>query len=176
MSLIVSNGAILRNMSKQKLGSIIATSFFTAFFILMISTQLHLTYASDDVLDNVLDNVVTVYKSASCGCCKKWVSHLEANGFKVKSVNSNNMTKIKDENGVPKGARSCHTATVGGYVIEGHVPAADIKKLLAEKRAVAGLAVPGMPMGSPGMEGARKDNYNVYEFDKKGRARVVANY
>ena len=168
MSLITSNRTAVKNTNKQKLGFIIASSFFVAFFILMISTQLHLTYASDDV--------ITVYKSASCGCCKKWVSHLEENGFKVKSVNSNNMTKIKDDNGVPNAARSCHTATMGNYVIEGHVPAADIKKLLAEKRTVAGLAVPGMPMGSPGMEGARKDNYSVYEFDKKGRARVVTKY
>jgi hypothetical protein len=168
MSYTVSYKTAEKNTSKQKLWPIITLSFLSAFVILMVSTQLHLTYASDDI--------ITVYKSASCGCCRKWVSHLEENGFKVKSINNSNMTKIKNDNGVPKAARSCHTAIIGDYVIEGHVPAQDIKKLLAEKRSVAGLAVPGMPMGSPGMEGARKDNYSVYEFDKKGRARAIAKY
>ncbi|MFK5894994.1 MAG: DUF411 domain-containing protein [Pseudomonadota bacterium] len=138
------------------------------FFTIIISTQYRLSYAQD--------NVITVYKSASCGCCNNWISHLKENGFKVNSINSSNMTQIKDEKGIPIGARSCHTATIGDYVIEGHVPAADINKLLAEKRSVAGLAVPGMPMGSPGMEGKKSDAYAVYEFDKQGRARVVANY
>ena len=143
-------------------------TLLAAFFILMISTQYHLSYAQDDV--------ITVYKSPTCGCCKKWVSHLEDNGFKVKAINSSNMTKIKDEKGVPVNVRSCHTASTSDYVIEGHVPAADIKKLLAEKRPVAGLAVPGMPMGSPGMEGKRSDHYAVYEFNKKGHNRVVSTY
>jgi len=134
----------------------------------MISTQLHLTYASDDV--------ITVYKSPTCGCCSKWISHLEENGFKVKAINSKNMSKIKDKHNVPVAARSCHTAIIGDYVIEGHVPAADIKQLIAEKRSVAGLAVPGMPMGSPGMEGPRKDKYNVYEFEKNGHTKIVTKY
>jgi len=159
---------------------IIAGGLFIAFVLLMISTQLHLSYASDEILDNVPVNVpvnvVTVYKSPTCGCCTKWISHLEENGFKVKAINSNNMSKIKDKNGVPVSARSCHTAIIGGYFIEGHVPANDIKKLLAEKRDVKGLAVPGMPMGSPGMEGPRKDKYNVYELSKNGKAKIVNQY
>ena len=122
------------------------------------------------------ENVITVYKSPTCGCCNKWISHLEDNGFKVNAIDSDNMSAIKDKQGVPAGARSCHTAVINDYVIEGHVPAADIRKLLTEKREVAGLAVPGMPMGSPGMEGKRVDRYSVYEFEKNGQARVVSNY
>ncbi len=122
------------------------------------------------------NEVITVYKSPTCGCCKKWITHLEDNGFKVKAIDSNDMASIKDQQGVPMGARSCHTAVINNYVIEGHVPAQDIKNLLKEKRTVAGLAVPGMPMGSPGMEGSRVDNYMVYEFDKTGHAKIVSKY
>ncbi len=125
---------------------------------------------------NTGSEVITVYKSPTCGCCKKWITHLEDNGFKVKAIDSNDMASIKDQQGVPMGARSCHTAVVNDYVIEGHVPAQDIKNLLKEKRAVAGLAVPGMPMGSPGMEGSRVDKYMVYEFDKTGHAKIVSKY
>ena len=86
------------------------------------------------------------------------------------------MTKIKEMAGIPTGAGSCHTAFINDYVIEGHVPANDIKKLLKEKRAVSGLTVPGMPMGSPGMEGHRVDKYSVYEFDEKGTMNEVQRY
>ncbi len=127
-------------------------------------------------VDNTNSEVITVYKSPTCGCCNKWITHLEDNGFKVKAVDSNDMASIKDQQGVPMGARSCHTAIINNYVIEGHVPAKDIKNLLKEKRAVAGLAVPGMPMGSPGMEGGRVDKYMVYEFDKTGHAKIVSKY
>ncbi|WP_246540315.1 DUF411 domain-containing protein [sulfur-oxidizing endosymbiont of Gigantopelta aegis] len=146
----------------------IFSAAFVSFIVLILVLQTDESYADE--------NVVTVYKSPTCGCCKKWVSHLEDNGFKVNAIDTDNMTAIKDKNGVPMGARSCHTAIVGGYVIEGHVPADDIKKLLQEKRQVTGLAVPGMPMGSPGMEGNRVDKYSVYEFDKSGKAAVVNQY
>lgn len=119
---------------------------------------------------------VTVYKSPTCGCCKVWVDHLRANGFNVTAKDMNNMNEIKAKLGVPPGLGSCHTATVNGYVIEGHVPAADIKRLLAEKSKVAGLTAPGMPMGSPGMEGPRKDRYDVLAFDAKGGTRVYARH
>lgn len=122
------------------------------------------------------EDVITVYKSPTCGCCKNWITHLEDNGFKVNAIDSNDMASIKDQQGIPMGARSCHTAIINNYVIEGHVPAQDIKNLLKEKRKVAGLAVPGMPMGSPGMEGPRKDKYMVYEFDKTGHAKIVNRY
>jgi hypothetical protein len=117
---------------------------------------------------------VTVYKSPTCGCCAKRNEHMKANGFAVTSNDMPDMASIKDKNGVPAPLRSCHTAIVGGYVIEGHVPADVIKKLLRERPQVAGIAVPGMPMGSPGMEGPTKDTYQVVSFDKKGATTVYA--
>ncbi len=119
---------------------------------------------------------VTVYKSASCGCCKDWIRHLQANGFAVEAYNVQDLAETKRQNGVSPQLGSCHTARVGGYVVEGHVPARDIKRLLAEKPAVAGLAVPGMPAGAPGMDGRRKDPYNVYAFNRDGSTSVYARY
>jgi hypothetical protein len=118
--------------------------------------------------------VVTVYKSPTCGCCSKWVSHLESNGFVVNAINKNDLGPIKRELGIEPQFQSCHTAKIGNYVVEGHVPAADIKKMLTEKPDIDGLAVPRMPMGSPGMEGPRKDNYNVLAI-KKGASPTVYN-
>jgi len=120
--------------------------------------------------------VVTVYKSPTCGCCNKWVDHLESNGFKVNAINRNDMPAIKKNLGVAPGLESCHTAKVGDYVIEGHVPAADIKRLLKEQPDVHGLSVPGMPMGSPGMEGPRQDAYDVLSIDKRGRTSIFNEY
>jgi len=119
---------------------------------------------------------ITVYKSPTCKCCNKWVQHLEDNGFNVDTVNKFDMKSIKSKEGVPLQLASCHTAVVGDYVIEGHVPAADIKRLLKEKPDVAGLTVPGMPMGSPGMEGARKDAYKVLTFTKDGDSSIFSEY
>jgi len=112
---------------------------------------------------------ITVYKSPSCGCCGKWVEHLEANGFTVKVNNQRDMRPVKQHYGIDGKLQSCHTGVVDGYLIEGHVPAEDIQRLLRERPAVRGLAVPGMPMGSPGMEGPRKDNYDVLAFDDEGK-------
>jgi hypothetical protein len=117
---------------------------------------------------------MTVYKSPTCGCCAKWVEHMRANGFAVTVNETPDVAPIKDKQGVPAELRSCHTALVGGYAIEGHVPADVIKKLLRERPNAVGLAVPGMPMGSPGMEGASKDSYNVMLFDKAGKATIYA--
>jgi len=120
---------------------------------------------------------VTVYKSPTCGCCQKWVDHLKTNGFSVNAINTDDLVKHKIANGVPYELGSCHTALVGGYVIEGHVPASDIKRLLKERPPVRGLAVPGMPIGSPGMEqGAHKDKYEVLAFDKQGKTSVYARH
>jgi len=120
--------------------------------------------------------VVTVYKSPTCGCCGKWVKHMEKNGFKVVTKNRNNLTPIKKQFGIKQEFQSCHTAKIGNYVVEGHVPAADIKRMLKEKPAIVGLAVPGMPMGSPGMEGHRKDNYNVLAINKGNATTVFSSY
>jgi hypothetical protein len=120
---------------------------------------------------------VTVYKSPTCGCCKEWVKHLQANGFSVTTHDVTDIIPYKTANGVPAALGSCHTAKVGGYVIEGHVPASDIKRLLKERPPVRGLAVPGMPVGSPGMEqGGHKDRYDVLTFDKQGNTAVYARY
>ena len=98
------------------------------------------------------DPLVVVHKHASCGCCNGWVSHLRKAGFEVEVRNVEHMTPVKERVGVPSGKQSCHTAEVAGYFIEGHVPAVDVKRLLAEKPAAKGLVLPGMPLGSPGME------------------------
>ena len=114
---------------------------------------------------------IMVYKSPTCGCCAGWAEHLQKNGFDVSVENRDDLPMIKASRGVPEDLQSCHTAIVDGYTIEGHVPAGDIKKLLAQKPDAQGLAVPGMPMGSPGMEmGDRKDSYRVILFNKTGRA------
>lgn len=117
---------------------------------------------------------VTVYKSPTCGCCGKWVEHLGENGFEVETVDVNAMTSVKESLGVPQSMYSCHTAQVGGYVIEGHVPAADITRLLQQRPPIAGLAVPGMPIGSPGMEGPNPQAYDVIAFDAQGGANVFS--
>ena len=119
---------------------------------------------------------VTVYKSPTCGCCKNWVAHLEASGFRVITHDTRDMDSVKREHGIPVSLASCHTALVDGYVIEGHVPASAIKRLLKERPPVAGLTVPGMPMGSPGMEGPRKDAYNALLFNRAGDAAIYESY
>ena len=117
---------------------------------------------------------ITVYKDPGCGCCKAWITHLEQHGFTVTAHDVRTMNEVKANLGVPSALHSCHTATVGAYVVEGHVPADLIHRLLRERPKVAGLAVPGMPMGSPGMEGARKDPYDVLTYDARGRTAVFA--
>jgi len=121
---------------------------------------------------------VTVYKSATCGCCSKWITHLENEGFKVVSHDKDDMTSIKVEAGLQPELASCHTAFVDGYVIEGHVPADDIKRLLTEKPPVLGLTAPGMPQKSPGMqpEGDTPQGYDLLAFDKAGQTHVFTAY
>ena len=117
---------------------------------------------------------MTVYKSPTCGCCSEWVKHVRAAGFKVKVIDMDDVSSIKAESGVPGKLASCHTALVGGYVIEGHVPADLIKRLLQERAKIRGLSVPGMVAGSPGMEGGPPQHYDVVTFDAKGRSSVYA--
>ena len=120
--------------------------------------------------------VITVYKDAACGCCKSWIEHLIKHGYRVDAKDTPDMTDIKRSLGVPEELSACHTAVVNGYLIEGHVPAADIARLLKEKPKVAGLAVPGMPMGSPGMEGPRTQRYQVLSFDTAGKTKIFTSY
>ena len=120
---------------------------------------------------------LTVYKSATCGCCASWADHMKRNGFAVDAhdVSDDMLNQVKTTAGVPPSLRSCHIALAGGYAFEGHVPADVVKKALDEKPKLVGLAVPGMPAGSPGMEmGGRKDAYEVMAFDKSGRSWVYA--
>jgi hypothetical protein len=121
--------------------------------------------------------VVTVVKSPSCGCCNAWVAHLRSAGFQVRITDVADVTPTARRLGVPDDLRSCHTASVGGYAIEGHVPATDIRRLLAQRPAAAGLAVPGMPMGSPGMEhGGHRERYQTILFTRAGQRRVFATH
>ena len=118
---------------------------------------------------------MTVYKDPNCGCCTEWVSHVRKAGFVVTVRDTADMSAVKASFGVPAALESCHTARVGSYAIEGHVPADLIQRLLREQPVARGLAVPGMPMGSPGMEqGAQKDAYDVVLFDKAGKTRIFA--
>lgn len=122
---------------------------------------------------------ITVYRSPTCGCCEDWSKHLAANGFVVRTETMTDMDPIKIRFAVPEDMMSCHTGVIGGYAVEGHVPAELIHKMLREKPRVAGIAVPGMPMGSPGMEGTgahagHKEAYNVYLFERNGRTMLYA--
>lgn len=121
--------------------------------------------------------VIDVYKSPTCGCCNKWIDHLRANGLDVRSYDTDNVAQHKARLGVPPGYGSCHTAEVDGYVIEGHVPAREIKRLLKEKPRARGLVVPAMPVGSPGMEAdGRKDPYKVFLVNRNGSTRTYVQY
>jgi len=125
----------------------------------------------------VADREMTVYRSPTCGCCGKWIAHVKQHHFAVKDIVSDDMQAIKQKFGVPSELSSCHTAIVDGYVIEGHVPVADIEKLLQTKPAVVGISAPGMPMGSPGMEmGGRQEDYAVVSFDKDGKVQVFSEH
>lgn len=120
---------------------------------------------------------MVVYKTSTCGCCGKWVEHLEANGFQVEVNEVADIVEQGRALGVPDELRSCHTGTIGGYAIEGHVPAADIKRLLDERPEAKGLTVPGMPTGSPGMEnGSYVEPYSVLLFNADGTTRVYQSY
>jgi len=119
---------------------------------------------------------IEVYKTENCGCCKEWVKHLESHGFTVKAQNVASPGDYREKFGIPDELGSCHTGLVEGYALEGHVPAAEIKRLLAEKPKAKGLAVPAMPIGSPGMEGPRKDPYDVLLVQGNGRHSVYKHY
>jgi hypothetical protein len=119
-----------------------------------------------------------VYKSPTCGCCSKWVDHMREGGFTVEVTDLSNeaLDALKAKHGIPRTAQSCHTGLVNGYVVEGHVPVAEVHRLLKERPSIAGIAVGGMPIGSPGMEvpGQRPQTYNVVAFDKEGAVKVYS--
>jgi hypothetical protein len=119
---------------------------------------------------------VVVYKDPSCECCGRWASHMRRNGFTVVVNSVEDMDPIKRKAGIPESMESCHTAYVGGYLVEGHVPASDIKRVLSERLAIKGLAVPGMPSSAPGMDSPEGESYVVFAFDAKGATSVFASY
>ena len=152
-------------MRKNLIRAVLAAAAVTALFAVGITTS-----AQRPV-------TVEVFKTPTCGCCALWVKHLEENGFQTKVTDMDDLSAVKKKQGVPSKATSCHTAVVDGYALEGHVPASEVRRLLKERPAVAGLAVPGMPLGSPGMDfGSTKQPYDVLSFDKAGGLKVYASY
>jgi hypothetical protein len=120
---------------------------------------------------------ITVYHSPSCGCCSGWIEHMQAQGFQMDDRLMDDLEDIKQEHNVPSDLASCHTSIVNGYVIEGHVPAEDVKRLLEEQPNVAGIAVPGMPVGTPGMEaGDQRESFTVVSFDQQGNRETFSEY
>ncbi len=120
---------------------------------------------------------ITAYRSPNCGCCVGWLDHLEEAGFQVTDQVTENIQTVKGEHNVPRDLSACHTAVIGDYVVEGHIPASDIKRLLVEQPDVDGIAVPGMPIGSPGMEsGDIQEPYNVYTFTENGNTEIYQQY
>ena len=119
---------------------------------------------------------ITVYSSPSCGCCHAWIDHMKDNGFDVTVQSLSDVTPMKRKLHVPNPLWSCHTGMVAGYVVEGHVPAEVVRKLIAERPSVIGVAVPGMPAGSPGMEGLTRDRYDVVAFSAAGEQSVYASF
>lgn len=144
-----------------------------------LMTLLALTAAPLGALAAASDRMMTVWKDPDCGCCAEWVKHLEKNGFVVKVVDTGNQA-IRTQLGVPPKFGSCHTALIQGYVIEGHVPSADIQRLVKEQPRALGLAVPKMPIGSPGMDGpeykGRRDPYEVLLIQKDGGSSVFSSH
>ena len=134
--------------------------------------------STESQLSTSARRLIDVYKSPTCGCCSKWVDHLREEGFEVRTTDTNDLADFKASHGVPTQVESCHTALVAGYVVEGHVPASDIERLLRERPGIRGLAVPGMPIGSPGMEvpGTKGQPYDVLAFDNDGRTEVFATH
>ncbi|KOP26769.1 metal-binding protein [Hapalosiphon sp. MRB220] len=121
---------------------------------------------------------ITVYRSPSCSCCGAWIEHMQKHGFKInEDIKTDEMEAIKQKYNLPQDLASCHTAIIDSYVMEGHIPADDIKRFLKQKPKFAGLAVPGMPLGTPGMEsGNRKQPFAIVAFDKKGKVEVFKEY
>jgi len=149
------------------------SSYFT---ILLVSGLVFPGFSACLEAQSTLPTLV-VHKTPTCGCCSNWIDHVKAAGFPVEVHDHQSLALIKAENGVDVELRSCHTATVAGYVIEGHVPADDIIRLVTEKPDIKGIAVPGMPIGSPGMEqGPRVQPYRVVSWDEAGSTAVFAEY
>jgi hypothetical protein len=121
-------------------------------------------------------DVVNLYKNPYCGCCDLYADHLRAEGFEVKLINTNDMASIKEKHKVPENLEGCHTATNGGYVFEGLIPAEHIQKVLAERPSIKGLSIPGMPVGAPGMPGEKSKPIHVYTLDGSAKPKIFASF
>ena len=119
---------------------------------------------------------VTVHKSPNCGCCNAYISYLKRNGFSVEVENMDDLDPIKEKYNIPRHLRSCHTAVYGDHIVEGHVPLEIMSKMFSEESEVKGLALPGMPSGSPGMPGAKSGPFEVYELDEEGEYKMFMDY
>ena len=144
--------------------------------ILTTATALLFAQVSFNATASETRPLVEVYKSASCGCCKQWIQHLEKNGFEVEAHNVSDVSAARQALGMPQQLGACHTAKVGNYLVEGHVPAADIRKLLKQKPDALGIAVPGMPPGSPGMESPNPVHYDTLLVGKDGKVKVFSHH
>lgn len=146
-------------------------------FLLMQLFAFNIFAAAPSYTEIQSNTEIKVYRDPECQCCHKWIAHLEENKFNVLDLLRPDMASIKEAAHLPKQMTSCHTAMVDGYIIEGHVPAADIRRLLTEKPKIAGLAVPQMPVGAPGMEmGEVKHNFTVFQFNKDGKYTIFTSY
>ena len=156
------------------------TVFYTTVLILLIligflgNRMIQNRAAAEASYGEILE--ITMYHGEGCNCCIKWASYLEQNGFVVKDEIVANLIDIKADHNMPSNLASCHTAIIDGYLVEGHVPAGEIRRLIAEKPEAIGISVPGMPQGAPGMESFRPEPYNVWLIDKNGSQSVYARY
>jgi hypothetical protein len=142
-----------------------------------LSTSVAVSAQPANPTKSIQHKYATVYRSPECTCCSGWINHLQKQGFEITDIPTDDIDAIKQKYNVPQTLASCHTAIVDGYIIEGHVPGADIKRLLQDKPNVIGLSVPQMPVGTPGMEmGDKKDPFSVLSFDSKGIAVVFHKY
>mgnify|MGYP001198639990 FL=1 len=146
---------------------------------LLLGSMAGIAFASTGLVLAQQSKLIEVWKDPSCGCCKDWIAHIEKSGFRV-TVHESGNNVVRAQLGLPKKLGSCHTALIQGYVIEGHVPASDIQRLLKDKPQALGLAVPGMRVGSPGMDGpaygGRRDRYEVLLVLKDGSSKVFNTY
>ncbi|MBH8554326.1 DUF411 domain-containing protein [Nostocaceae cyanobacterium CENA357] len=189
----------MNKLSRVLLVAIITTGFlFTTYataLALSKENNVHLSHNAQTVISNSQlipttsiwdkktesysgNREITIYRSPSCGCCGAWIEHIQKQGFKIKEdIKTEEMEAIKQKYNLPQDLASCHTAIIDGYVMEGHIPADDIKRFLKQKPQFIGLAVPGMPLGTPGMEsGNIKQPFTIMAFDKKGEVEVFKEY
>ncbi|MBX5454686.1 MAG: DUF411 domain-containing protein [Acidobacteriia bacterium] len=139
-------------------------------FLLLASTAVSTSALFSSLITHAAGPIqATLYKNPSCTCCESYAQYLEKNGFKVTVVATNDLAEISQRAGVPEDLEGCHTMFVGGYVVDGHVPVEVIRKLLAEKPAIAGITLPGMPSGSPGMTGPKIETWTIYAVTKDGK-------